>query len=158
MKIVNLLNNRLIKSEQDYVIEVEVGPYELVLLVNLGTEKIKYDDMMGLILNKNGKGIEILNELELKDFKRYEELENKFMLGSLSYSKVDFINDLYEYLEELNLKKISTKLIESIGIFKEDEINCSDEGIKNHKKKIVDFINNNEKILDDEIIKKIIGE
>ena len=96
MKIVDFLNNRLIKSEKDYVIEIEVGPYELVLLINLGTEKIKYDDTMGLIFNKNGKGIEILNELELKDFKRYEELENKFMFGSLSYSKVDFINDLYE--------------------------------------------------------------
>ena len=158
MKIVDFLNNRLIKSEKDYVIEIEVGPYELVLLVNLGTEKIKYDDTMGLIFNKNGKGIEILNELELKDFKRYEELENKFMFGSLSYSKVDFINDLYEYLEELNLNKLSTKLHKSIENFKDEDVDCSIEGIKNYKKKIVDFINNNEKLLDDEIIKKIIGE
>ena len=158
MKIVNLLNNRLINSEKEYVIEVEVGPYELVLLINLGTKKIKYDDTMGLILNKNGKGVEILNELELKDFKRYEELKNKFMFGSLSYSKVDFINDLYEYLEELNLNKLSTKLHKSIEKFKDEDIDCSIEGIKNYKKKILDFINDDEKILDDEIINRVIGE
>ena len=158
MKIVDFLNNRLIKSEKDYVIEIEVGPYELVLLINLGTEKIKYDDTMGLIFNKNGKGIEILNELELKDFKRYEELENKFMFGSLSYSKVDFINDLYEYLEELNLNKLSTKLHKSIENFKDEDVDCSIEGIKNYKKKILDFINDDGKILDDEVIKRIMGE
>ena len=121
MKIVDFLNSRLIRSKEDYLIEIEVGPYELVLLINLGTEKIKDNDTMGLILNKNGKGIEILNESKLKDFKRYEELENKFMFGSLSYSKVDFINDLYEYLEELNLNKLSTKLHKSIENFKYEE-------------------------------------
>lgn len=158
MKIVDFLNSRLIRAKEDYLIEIEVGPYELVLLINLGTEKIKDNDTMGLILNKNGKGIEILNESELKDFKRYEELENKFMFGSLSYSKVDFINDLYEYLEELNLNKLSTKLHKSIENFKYEEIDCSIEGIKNYKKKILDFINDDEKILDNEIITRIIGE
>ena len=155
MKIVNLLNNRLVLSEREYVIEVKTGPYELIVLINLGTKKVKCDDSMGLIFNKNGKGIDISNELELKKFKRYKELENKFMFSSLSYLKVDFINDLYEYLEKLNLEKLEKKLKSSITNFKDKSIDFTTEGITNYKKELLNFINKDERVLDDEIIKRL---
>ncbi|WP_071120498.1 hypothetical protein [Romboutsia timonensis] len=111
MKILEKIQTKVNDYNQDlYSLPISIGNYELLIIIdgkfttfkNLSTRK-----ELCISIMKNG---EVADIEELKTFKRFEELEEKYMFNTWNVIQRDLINDLIEYLENKDFEEKCNQL------------------------------------------------